>query len=69
MNGDSDFMELGDTNLVPIKDGWLLDKSSGNKIDPYGRVFDSNGEIILDPKDFKESARLYTKEDYDWDKQ
>lgn len=42
-------MELGESGLVPLKDGWYLEKTTGNRIDPSGRVYNTIGEIILDP--------------------
>lgn len=44
-----DYMELGNSGLIPIKDGWFLDSETGNKIDPSGRVFDENHKLIYDP--------------------
>lgn len=46
-----DYMELGNSGLVAIENGWFLHVSSGNKIDPYGRVWNSKGEIIYTPGD------------------
>lgn len=48
---DDDYMELGNTGLVAIENGWLLDTKTGNKIDGEGRVFDSEGELIYEPRD------------------
>lgn len=47
----SDFMELGDSGLVPQEDGWYLDTHTGNRIAPNGCVFDSEGEIVFDPEE------------------
>lgn len=43
---DNDFMEMGDSDLVPLPDGWYLEKSTGNKVDPDGNVFSPSGEMI-----------------------
>lgn len=44
-----DFMELGSSGLIPIKDGWLLDSLTGNRIAPDGRVYNTMNELIWDP--------------------
>lgn len=46
---EDDYMELGDTGLVPIKDGWLLDERTGNTIDPDGRIYNKLNELVWDP--------------------
>lgn len=45
----SDHMELGDTGMIPEEDGWYKDKRNGNRVDPEGRVYDNEGEMIWDP--------------------
>lgn len=45
----SDFMELGDSGLVPQEDGSFLDTKTGNIVDEDGRVFSPEGEKIYDP--------------------
>jgi hypothetical protein len=32
-----DYMELGESGLVPHKDGWFFEKSTGMFIDPDGK--------------------------------
>jgi hypothetical protein len=46
---EDDFMELGDSGLVPISDGWLLNTYTKETIDPEGRVYDKFGEVVFDP--------------------
>lgn len=46
---ESDFIEFGDSGLIPILDGWFVNKATGDKISPDGRVFNSNGDLIHDP--------------------
>lgn len=45
---DDDFIEFGETGLVPQKDGWFFNKKTGERIDPDGRVFDESGELVKD---------------------
>lgn len=45
----SDHMELGESNIVPLEGGWFLNKLTGEKRDPEGRVFDKFGELVHDP--------------------
>lgn len=47
----SDYMELGDSGLIPQDDGWYMEKSTGNMIDPEGRVYDASGEKVYDPSE------------------
>ncbi len=46
MNEMSDFMELGQSSMVPIANGWWLDKITGYKISPDGEIFSATGEMI-----------------------
>lgn len=46
MIADDDFMEAGDSGLVPLAGGWWLHKPSGNKISPEGKIYDNSGSII-----------------------
>lgn len=52
MDEQYDFMELPN-GLVPLKDGWFLERKTGNRIDPSGRVYNDIGEIIKDPTEDK----------------
>lgn len=47
----SDHMELGESHIIPIEDGWFLNKQTGEKRDPEGRVYDKFGELVHDPFD------------------
>lgn len=52
---DDEFMEYGQ-GLVNLPDGWMLETETGNKIDPEGNVYATNGEKIwsrdlIDPDD------------------
>lgn len=45
---DEDFMEFGQ-GLVGLPNGWALEKETGNKVDPEGKVFDKTGDLIWSP--------------------
>lgn len=45
---DEDYMELGDSGLIPLGEGWMLDPRTGNKRSPDGKVFNNVGELIWD---------------------
>lgn len=49
MTSNNDFIEFGETNLVPIENGWFLNKVTKDKIDPEGCVYNEAGELIFDP--------------------
>lgn len=44
-----DFMEMGDSGLVPQKDGWFLDTRTGHRISPEGEEYDKEGELVGHP--------------------
>jgi len=46
-NLDDDFIEVG--GLVPLKDGWFLEKSTGKFIDPSGNVYGPDGSCLHGP--------------------
>jgi hypothetical protein len=64
-NYDNDHMDLGDSNLVPIKDGWYINKVTKERIDPNGFVFDEDGNLVYDPFERKLSLN-YNREEYDF---
>lgn len=41
MNTDNDFMELGDTGVVPLGEGWFYDKGLGEQF-----YYDENGNRV-----------------------
>lgn len=41
-----DFMEIGETGLVPQKDGWFYNAATGEFIDPDGNIFTDDGDVI-----------------------
>lgn len=41
-----DFMELGESGLVPLEDGWFLEVATGNMIAPSGSVYGPDGSIV-----------------------
>lgn len=45
---EMDYVEIGDTGLIPLEDGWFQDKHTGNKIDPEGREFTEDGDPVDD---------------------
>lgn len=63
---DGDFMEFGDSDLVPIDGGWFLNKKTKEKIDPNGRVFDQFGELIFDPKELDDFGGSILDDEYEW---
>lgn len=46
---DDERMEVGD--LIPLRDGWFQDKYTGNLLDPEGRIYNLDNELIYDPTD------------------
>lgn len=63
MHGD-DFMEMGDSGIVPLKDGWFLNKNTGETIDPHGVIYNKEGDVVYDPSD--EDANRFDPEEYDF---
>lgn len=47
MNTDDDFMEIGESGLVPLGQGWILDTKTGNKKSPDGHIFSKYGEMLF----------------------
>lgn len=47
MKIDDDFMEMGESGLVALGDGWILDTKTGNKRSPDGHIFNKDGEMIF----------------------
>lgn len=41
-------MEFGN-GLISLADGWMLERETGNRIDPDGRVFNIMGEMLWSP--------------------
>lgn len=63
-SSENDVMEIGDTGLIPLADGWFKDSMTGFQIDPSGKVYDTSGVLVFDPDD--ESESLYDEDDYEW---
>lgn len=42
---DDDFMETK-SGLVPLANGWWLDRVTGNKLSPSGIIYDTEGNPI-----------------------
>lgn len=61
---DDDYMEIGSTGKVPVGEGWYRDTWHKTRIDPEGRVYNSEGEIIFDPDEEDDSN--YDDEEYEW---
>lgn len=53
---EEDFIEFGESGLIPIQDGWFVNKANGDKIAPDGRVFNSSGDLIHDPSKVDEDG-------------
>lgn len=47
----SDYMELGDSGLIPVGEGLWKHSYSGNLIDEDGRVFTPSGDLVFDPSE------------------
>jgi hypothetical protein len=66
-SNDDDWIELGDSDLVPIKDGWLYNKDTKETIDPDGRVYADDGQVVFDPEEFDDAERyFFDDDDYEW---
>lgn len=63
-SSDDDYMEIGNTGKVPVGEGWYEDRWNKTRIDPSGRVYDTEGELIFDPEE--DDDRFYDDEDYEW---
>lgn len=62
-----DFMEIGDTGLVPIKDGWFYNKNTRESIDPNGVIYNEDGEVVYDPSlENNDYEQPYGDNDYEW---
>ena len=51
-----DYMELGNSSLVPLEGDWFLDKTTGKRfrIDEDGNVFNEAGTLINKQDDSNE---------------
>lgn len=61
---DIDYIEYGDSGLIPMPDGWYYDKRNDYTIDPNGVVYDREGNIFYDPTE--EDEYRFEVEEYDW---
>lgn len=43
---NDDHMQIGDTGLVALENGWFLHTISGMKIGPDGSIVDENGKVV-----------------------
>lgn len=41
-----DYMEMGSSGLIPIAEGWWLDKATGNKVSPEGKIYSPSGDFV-----------------------
>jgi len=48
---EDDQMEIGHTGWIPVGEGMYLNKHNNHVIDPVGREFDENGNLIYDPNE------------------
>jgi len=65
----NDFVEFGESNLIPIENGWFLNKKTKEKIDPDGRVFNEKDELVFDPNEFDKELlenKWYLDQEYEW---
>lgn len=46
MSDEHDKIELGETGLIPLPDGWYQNVNTNETISPDGRVFDEKGELV-----------------------
>lgn len=48
---DGDEIELGSSGIVSAGGGWLRELKTGNLMDPKGKVYNKDGDLIFDPED------------------
>jgi len=65
INIESDEIEIGNTGFTTTDDGWLINKRTGHKRDPEGRLYDGEGELIFDPFE-DEDYEYEDEEEYEW---
>ena len=46
---EDDFMELGESGWIPVKNGGYKNKYTGHTLDESGREYDENGVLIFEP--------------------
>lgn len=64
---EDDFMEIGETGLIPLKDGWFYNKKTKESIGPNGIIYDEHGEVVYHPfLDEEDYDQPYTEDDYEW---
>lgn len=44
-----DEMEIGTTGWIPVGEGSYVNRYNGHTLDPSGKEYDENGNIIYDP--------------------
>ena len=54
MDFNYDFMEMGESGLVALGQGWIHDTKTGNKRSPEGHIFNKEGEMIFRAEDISE---------------
>lgn len=48
---EDDYMEIGNSGWIPIKNGCYKNKHNGHIIDEMGKEYDEDGELIYDPEE------------------
>jgi len=46
---EDDFMEIGNTGWVPVREGFWYNKYTKHTMDEMGREFDESGNLVYDP--------------------
>lgn len=65
MPDNDDYIEFGESGLVPLKDGWYLNRGTGEKISPDGQVFSEDGTLIFDPAELDDIPAFFSEDEYD----
>lgn len=48
---EEDFMEIGNSGWVPVKNGGYKNKYNGHYIDEMGKEYDEDGLLIYNPEE------------------
>lgn len=60
---DNDFIELGESNRVPVNGGWTLNKQTGEMTDPDGRIHPKDKKFVFEPVEDEEEEAINLFED------
>ncbi len=65
-DNQDDRIEIGSSGFVTVRDGWMYNPNTRESMDPEGRIFDSDMELIYDPHEDDREYSAYDREDYEW---